>query len=143
MKIQEYIFNTKLSKKQLLIFPVILIVLFTSGIVGGQLDSSIIFIPLAISYALVALSFVLTRNIVFPLGLFLSYNTIILIIQGNVHDFGIHFGSTLIQLLFIVLVFTLVNHFDKKPDTKVSRLDFISIAIITILLTVSSVFLIN
>ena len=146
MKIQEYLFNTKLSIKQLLIIPIVLVALFGFGYIGATMadttsDIPGIIIPLAFSYLLVTVSFVLTRNILVPTSLFVIYNTIVTILSGNNPGVLLAIGYALIQSLFIGLVFYLVNHFDKKPDAKISHLDMISIAIITIILTAGSVIL--
>ncbi len=140
MKIQDYLFNTKLDAKQILIFPIFLVGLFASGYVSSQIDGFIIF-RFLIAYAIITLSFVLTRNILFPLGLFMMYNIVVLLLTGNTPSLPEFIGYTLLQTFFIALVFTLVNHYDKKPDAKISHLDIISIAIITIVLTAGSVVL--
>lgn len=141
MKIQEYLFNTKLKPKQLIIIPVILITLFVLGYAGSQVGGIGLVVFLAMSYSLVTVSFVLTRNILVPTSLFVIYNTIVTILSGNNPGVLLAIGYALIQSLFIGLVFYLVNHFDKKPDAKISHLDMISIAIITIILTAGSVIL--
>lgn len=142
MKIQDYLFNTKLKLPQLIIIPTFLIALFALGLVGAELsETGIIVGTIGISYFLVTLSFVLTRNILVPTSLFVIYNVIVTIISGNNPAI---FGAilyALIQSLFIGLVFYLVNHFDKKPDAKISHLDIISIVIITVILTAGSVIL--
>ena len=141
MKIQDYLFNTKLKPKQLIIIPVILITLFVLGYAGSQVGGIGLVVFLAMSYSLVTVSFVLTRNILVPTSLFVIYNTIVTILSGNNPGVLLAIGYALIQSLFIGLVFYLVNHFDKKPDAKISHLDMISIAIITIILTAGSVIL--
>lgn len=141
MKIQDYLFNTKLKPKQLVIIPVILITLFVLGYAGSQVGGMGLVVFLGMSYALVTVSFVLTRNILVPTSLFVIYNTIVTILSGNNPGVLLAIGYALIQSLFIGLVFTLVNHYDKKPDAKISHLDIISIAIITIVLTAGSVVL--
>ncbi|MBT4327008.1 MAG: hypothetical protein HOD60_08910 [Candidatus Nitrosopelagicus sp.] len=138
MKIQDYLLNTKLGIKQLLIIPVVLISLFFLGWCG-TLKPDYLILTLGISYALVTISFVLTRNILVPTSLFVIYNTIVIILSGNTPGLIYAIGYGLIQSLFIGLVFYLVNMFDKKPDAKISHLDIISIIIITVILTAGSV----
>ena len=141
MKIQEYLFNTKLKLNQILIIPVVLIALFGLGYVGANSLPGVLVFTLGISYGLVTLSFVLTRNILVPTSLFLTYNIIVTLLSGNTPGLIGIIGYALVQSLFIGLVFYLVNHFDKKPDAKISHLDMISILIITIILTAGSVIL--
>jgi hypothetical protein len=141
MKIQEYLFNTKLKLNQILIIPVVLIALFGLGYVGANSLPGVLVFTLGISYGLVTLSFVLTRNILVPTSLFLTYNIIVTLLSGNTPGLIGIIGYALVQSLFIGLVFYLVNHFDKKPDAKISHLDMISIVIITIILTAGSVIL--
>lgn len=138
MKIQEYLFNTKLKPKQLVIIPITLLTLFALGYAGSQADGFGLVVLLGMSYALVTVSFVLTRNVLVPTSLFLIYNITVTVLSGNTPGVILAIGYALIQSLFIGLVFYLVNHFDKKPDAKISHLDMVSIAIITIILTAGS-----
>lgn len=140
MKLKEYLFNTKLNTNHYIAFPIILVALFGLGFIGSNMPDLIIG-TLMVSYLLVTLSFVFTRNILVPTALFVIYNSIVTGLSGNIPGLGMAIFYALLQSLFIGLVFYLVNHFDKKPKTKISFLDGISILITVIILTLGSVIL--
>lgn len=137
MNIQKYLFRTEFKIKDLLPVPLILVGLVVLGGIGSIIENHVgIAVLLFMSYSIVTLSFVLTRNILVPFGLFVSYNTIVIVLRGSFPDLTMMLVSAFLQSLFIALIFILVNKYDKKPSDKISKLDFISVIITSVILTI-------